>query len=204
MAPNDECHFHYRVISINNTYAATLDSANSISTRFDVGFDTIADGSARPVTFDPDGTQRIVIAHTIVNVPTKIEVRRLQENGSGDIATETGQTVVTINDSAIPTGLVNMGLAWDSVNGDVYGFWRGTDSDLFYDKSADGDDANWTTDVEQEDAVTINGVWANYYNETIGYVVLDVTTLKYGELDLSTAAVTRLPFARRQLTTVRM
>lgn len=125
----------------------------------------------------------------------------MQEDGSGDITTDlAGEQPFDASGLNLDNG---SGLAWDSVNEEAYIFWgRQSDLDLMYDKGSHG--TSWGTDVEQEDAVTINGVWTNYYNETIGYVVLDGTTLKYGELDLSTAAVTRLPFARRQLTTVRM
>lgn len=199
MAPNDECHFTYARTGTAASFAATIDSANSISTRVSYGGGGATQvQSGRPITWDNGGTQQILVG--LYGGAVGDQVRRMQEDGSGDIATDLAAD--TPPDAAI-SSIVNRGFAWDSVNEEAYVFWRrNSDGDLMYDKGSHG--TSWGTDVEQEDAVTINGVWTNYYNETIGYVVLDVTTLKYGELDLSTAAVTRLPFARRQLTTVRM
>lgn len=199
MAPNDECHIHYRAAA--NDYGVTLDSADTLSTRVTITSNGSSRLSGRPITWDNGGTQQILVAFDDAGGPA---VRRMQEDGSGDIATD---LAATQPQDATPSLLVNGGgLAWDSVNSDAYLFFGDNASDdLFYDKSSHATTAGWGTDVEQEDAVTVNGIWINYYNNTIGYVVLEGTDLKYGELDLSGAAEGAFPpFLRRQLTTVRI
>ena len=192
IAPNDECHVAYRVDG--STVAQTVDSADAVSTRVTVGTTNFPRPTARLITWDDGGTQRILIA-SAVNTGY---VRRMTEDGSGDITTDLTEAQVI---DANPSG-ENSGLAWDSTNSDAYAFFASTDTDLFYDVGANG--TSWGTDTEQEDATTINGVWTNFYNNTIAYVVLDGTTVKYGELAVTTPEGVFPPFRRRQLTTVRM
>lgn len=199
MAPNDECHFVYYTQG-QALYGATLDSANSLSTRISVlgGEGTLTDeDSARPITWDNGGTQQILVVGS--SDSGGLQVRRLQENGSGDLATDLAAASFRDSPALAP---INIGLAWDAGNGDAYVFFIDGDSDLVYDVGANG--TGWGTDVEQEDAITVNGVWINFYNSTIGYVVLDGTTLKYGELAITAPATVYPPYRRRQLTTTRM
>lgn len=176
MAPSDEGHILYEVGG--SAYGVTLDSANSLSTRVDV----TQHSKTRPVTWDDAGTQRIAWFNSATSAA--MHASRATEDGSGDI--QAGDNTDVPDANGFSTG--NNGIAWDSVSSELYVFWAGPSSDLYYDKAAGGGTGSWGTDVELEDALTVNDVWAGFSTngaDGIGVVVRDGTAIKFEFIDLS-------------------
>jgi hypothetical protein len=182
MAPNDECHINYYVYSGTPAhYAMTLDSANSLSTRVSFSTNTTAinQGWNRPLTWDDGGTQRVLLLFTGSGDQ---RVRRMTEDGSGDITTDLAEAV-----PVDPSTNTSLAAAVDPSTKDVYFFLSGADVDLYYSRGPNG--TSWKEEIELEDATSITAIWAEYYVRdqhcVIGYIVEESsTTLSYGELIL--------------------
>ena len=180
---NDTTHFVWQVSSTFD--ARSLSSSNTLSTLIDPAFSGTGSLNevSRLLVVDDAGTPKIVLAvkDGATDAPT---VSVWDEDGSDDI-TQTGNTTTGIEETAGKSSgpNENQGLAFDGTN--LYVLWRGSDTDLWYDTAPIASvTTGWGTDTELEDAIAVNESWANYYNNTIGYVVEDATTLKYGELSL--------------------
>jgi hypothetical protein len=183
MAPGDECHIHYAIAG-GESHALTLDVNNNLSTQinpFSVGSSGLV--LARPVTWAGGTEQKILIGS--IETTNETQVRRLEEDGSGDLALD----LATANP---PSGLEsvssNNALAFDPVDENAYVFWKRTsDTDLFYNVGFRG--TNWDTLLEAEDGINHNKLWVQYYERgggrQIGYVIRQGSSpLEFNELEI--------------------
>lgn len=165
------CHIAYKDNSYT-AFAKTIDSSHAQSTRITVNTTTV-NNMGRLQTFDVSGTQKVVV------LSSGVYARRLEEDGSGNVALESGQssTQIQVASGSSPGSVYANGISYAS-----YGW---TDFDLYYNKSTAGLAANWGTGVELEDATTTQGSWLGFYSKTLGYLIVQTDfngVLYYGAL----------------------
>lgn len=150
LGTSDSVHFTYARDG-NSLEVVTLDSSNNLSTHvLQTGFWNPFT-MRRPISWDNSGTQQIMV------IEDDGRLARFEEDGSGDIAAETGQ-------SEIGPGFSIAELAWGVTRTDdgevrVYGGNLGDNTggpDLYTSSSTEGDDADWGNTTEIEDGVDVS------------------------------------------------
>jgi hypothetical protein len=172
----------------------TLDSANSLSTTDDSTADT-GDrliGNQNLLSYDDSGTQIVLSLGASEN---SFEIADGIEDGSGDLLLAAAGLSEAIspdifgNDATTYPGVVSVISFVVDAAGDIHclysgGGTAGVDQDIYYTVSTDNG-INWSTPVEELDAVTCNFMSANIYvrgtDTVLAYFYDDNGYQKYNE-----------------------
>lgn len=189
----DNMHFFWGDLPNDDIFGRSLDSSNTLSSERTQTNKRLAWHTFRPgFSWDDSGTWRVVAVYGDKNASRAMCWRHTESSGAladngglTRIADFPGSTLQTINGTPIYSGAVDG-------DGEGYVMWSGNDSDLYRDNDPPPyTTADWSTDIEVHDAVTINRISCNIYqrgaNIRLAYVYDDGGTIKYNEVDLGAA-----------------
>jgi hypothetical protein len=183
---NDMCHFFIKEVATTTNIAKhrSLTSGDSLSSIENV--DTTVVGIAGMHVFGPgfyvlDGaTHRVRVPY--YDASLRITLARIDDDGSPQVTTDISDAQPNALNGSMVAALAHDGLdAWLLYS-------RLSDSDLYSD-TAVTPHTGWTTDVEREDAVTINRISCNSYtrsgSKVLAWVEDNAGTIRYNELSLA-------------------
>lgn len=154
----DRLHFLFGNYGTDTLYQRTLtsgDSLESIPSGVSAGLAGGRQRISRGVTYDDSGTQRCRAALRTDGTPSA-EVQRIEFDSADTPGNPTlNEVTSTSADAAVGIGVAGT---------DLYVFFAGTDSDLFYDK-------NDTTDVEHRDGEAVSVLSVNVFERSGNYIV---------------------------------
>ncbi len=192
--------------------ARTLRPDNSLSTVDTTGAATgdALLGFPNMVSYDDDATQRIIINGWTNDGGSSLRTVQCIEDGADDIQIDANPTESFVSNTGFTNGEVGIHSLVE-LKGDLHWLYSGggiagSDQDLYYSTSIN-EGTDWTTEVEELDAVTVNFISANIYTRgfeiVMAYLYDDGGDQKYNEKVLSTNPAQLLqkniPILRTQL-----
>ncbi len=158
-------------LGVNEAYAKTLDSGNSLSTRIQWHDDTWAsDRRPKPISYDRGGTQYVLC---IVPDQSSFDFysRELEEDVSDDISTNLSTQTMTSDNDTTP----NIGLVQDLDSGDFWAAYRRVTTGAMHSKEKAGT-GSWGSDTSRKTGTIRSSWWQAYARDGgkhLGYVYCD-------------------------------
>lgn len=158
-------------LGVNEAYAKTLDSGNSLSTRIEWHDDTWGFfHRPKPISYDRAGTQYVL---AVIPDQTSFDYfsRELEEDGSDDISTNLSTQTLSSDNTTTP----NIGLVLDLESGDAWAAYRRVTNLDLHTKEKAGSGA-WGSDTQRQTGDHRGSWWQAYARDGgnhLGYVYCD-------------------------------
>jgi hypothetical protein len=195
---NDMCHFFFKDDTNSDAKHRSLNASNSLSAIEDV--DTSAYGFTTAHIFAPgiyvlDGSNHRITAPYIDSDGT-ISMAHVVDDGTPTVTTGVSDNIVKANNLSPVACAAKDGT-------DAWLLYADQPTlDLWSDTSATPHTSGWTTDVEREDAVTINRISCNIYtrsgSKVLAWVEDNAGTIRYNELSLTAPKSTFMDWYRNR------